>query len=180
MNVEALDQSKRAPLEELRFADAAKLYLGEADPDSVAGIADPSSSYALKVAWEGNAILFTLKDEQGHAGTLVLELPDKISIFEVDPRDAPDQGTGPSLYKEWKLTGKSPAQARRCRRRRRSIADADRAGQGQFLHQPYRLRALDAGDAGAEGELFPVRRSGAGALSAKEKRAAGHRDLLLL
>ena len=106
VNVEALDQSKRALLEELRFADAAKLYLGEADPDSVEGIADPSSSYALKVAWEGNAILFTLKDEQGHAGSLALELPGKISIFEVDPRDAPDQGTGPSLYKEWKLTGK--------------------------------------------------------------------------
>jgi hypothetical protein len=97
VNVEALDQSKRALLEELRFADAAKLYLGEADPDSVAGIGDPSSSYALMVAWEGNAILFTLKDEQGHVGTLALE---------VDPRDAPDQGTGPSLYKEWKLTGK--------------------------------------------------------------------------
>jgi hypothetical protein len=106
VNVEALDQSKRALLEELRFADAAKLYLGEADPDSVAGIGDPSSSYALMVAWEGNAILFTLKDEQGHVGTLALELPGKISIFEVDPRDAPDQGTGPSLYKEWKLTGK--------------------------------------------------------------------------
>ena len=23
------------------------------------------------------------------------------------PRDVPDQGTGPSLYKEWKLTGKA-------------------------------------------------------------------------
>jgi hypothetical protein len=28
-----------------------------------------------------------------------------ISIFEVDPRDSPDQGTGPVLYKEWKLIG---------------------------------------------------------------------------
>ena len=43
VDVEALDQGKRALLEELRFADAAKLFLGEADPDSVKGIADPSA-----------------------------------------------------------------------------------------------------------------------------------------
>ena len=35
VNVEALDHGKRVLLEELRFADSAKLYLGEADPDSV-------------------------------------------------------------------------------------------------------------------------------------------------
>lgn len=106
VDVEALDQGKRALLEELRFAESAKLHLGEADPDSVEGIASPSSAYTLKTAWEGNAIVFVLEGEQGHAGTLALDLPGKISIFEVDPRDAPDQGTGPSLYKEWKLTGK--------------------------------------------------------------------------
>ena len=38
-------------LEELRFADDAKLFLGEADPDSVEGIANPSSAYALEAAW---------------------------------------------------------------------------------------------------------------------------------
>ncbi len=106
VNVEALDQGKRALLEELRFADAAKLFLGEADPDSVKGIANPSTAYALTAAWQGDRLVFTLKDEQGHAGTLAVELPNKISIFEVDPRDAPDQGTEPPLYKEWKLTGK--------------------------------------------------------------------------
>jgi hypothetical protein len=107
VDVVALDGSKREALEALRFADEAKLYLGEADPDSVTGIANPSALYSIKAAWNGNQIVFTLKDEQGHAGTLALELPGKISIFEVDPRDAPDQGTGPSLYKEWKLTGKA-------------------------------------------------------------------------
>lgn len=107
VNAEALDQSRRVLLEALRFANAAKLYLGEADPDSVEGIASPTSSYALTAAWENNRIVFTLKSEQGQAGTLALPLPGKISIFEVDPRDAPDQGTGPSLYKEWKLTGQA-------------------------------------------------------------------------
>ena len=107
VNVEALDQGKRALLEELRFADDAKLFLGEADPDSVEGIANPSSAYALEAAWEGNRLVFALKDEHGNDGTLALELPNKISVFEVDPRDAPDQGTGPALYKEWKLSGRA-------------------------------------------------------------------------
>ena len=36
---------------------------------------------------------------------LALAIPKTISIFEVDPRgDAKDEGPGPSLYKEWKLT----------------------------------------------------------------------------
>ena len=55
VNVEALDQGKRALLEELRFGDGAKLYLGEADPDSVEGLANPSATYAIKAAWEGSA-----------------------------------------------------------------------------------------------------------------------------
>jgi hypothetical protein len=106
VNVDALDQSKRALLEELRFADRAELFLGEADPDSVEGIANPSSSYVLEAVWEGNRIVFTLNDEKGGTGTLALPLPGKISLFEVDPRDGPDAGTGPSLYKEWKVSAK--------------------------------------------------------------------------
>jgi len=40
----------------------------------------------------------------GHSGTLSLTKPKAIAIFEVDPRNRPDQGRGPSLYKEWRLT----------------------------------------------------------------------------
>lgn len=47
-----------------------------------------------------------MRNAAGHQGALTLHVPGKISIFEVDPRDSPDQGTGPVLYKEWKLTGK--------------------------------------------------------------------------
>jgi hypothetical protein len=108
VNVVAFDQSKRAVLEELRFADEAELYLGEADPDSVEGIANASSAYALKAEWQKNGILFSFTGDGG-AGTLALDLPDKISVFEIDPRNQPDQGTGPPLYKEWKLTGKAKA-----------------------------------------------------------------------
>jgi hypothetical protein len=109
VNVEPLEESKRVVLEELRFADKAKLYLGEADPDSVEGIAEASSRYALKAEWQNSAIVFSLTGENGGAGTLALDLPDKISVFEVDLRNQPDLGTGPSLYKEWKLTSKAKA-----------------------------------------------------------------------
>jgi hypothetical protein len=50
VDVVALDATKRETLEALRFGDEARLYLGEADPDSVAGIASPSAAYALKAA----------------------------------------------------------------------------------------------------------------------------------
>jgi hypothetical protein len=106
VNVVALDANKRETLQALRFGDEAKLYLGEADPDAIGGIASPSAAYELKAAWQGGQLVFNFADGHGHTGTLALGLPGKISIFEVDPRNAPDQGTGPTLYKEWKLTGK--------------------------------------------------------------------------
>jgi hypothetical protein len=106
VDVVALDGGKRAELESLRFGEKAQLLVGEGDPESVKGIASPSASYGLKSAWQGNQLVFDLRDAGGHAGTLTLSVPGKISIFEVDPRDSPDQGSGPALYKEWKLTGK--------------------------------------------------------------------------
>lgn len=106
VDVVAFDGGKRAELESLRFAEKAQLFVGEGDPESVKGITSPSESYALKAAWQGNQLIFDLRDAQGHAGALTLSVPGKISIFEVDPRDSPDQDSGPALYKEWKLTGK--------------------------------------------------------------------------
>jgi hypothetical protein len=109
VEIEPFDAGRRETLEALRFGDKAQLFLGEADPDSVEGIANPAADYLVKAAWQGRELVFTLTDDQGHAGTLALTLPGKISVFEVDPRDAPDPGTGPVLYKEWKLTGKVAA-----------------------------------------------------------------------
>ena len=109
VNVETLDETRRAVLDELRFANEAQLFLGEADPDSAEGIANASSRYALKAEWQKNGIVFSFTGADGGSGTLALDLPDKISVFEIDPRDQPDQGTGPPLYKEWKLTSKAKA-----------------------------------------------------------------------
>ena len=106
VEVVKLDSGRRDEIESLRFARDAELYIGEAGVEIIQGIATPSERYDLDVKWENGHATFALRDEAGHAGTLTLDMPDKITIFEVDPRDSPDQGTGPSLYKEWKLTGK--------------------------------------------------------------------------
>jgi hypothetical protein len=97
-------------IERLRFGKEARLYIGEAGVETIKGIQDPAERYDLSVNWDethpGKTNLsFSLDNLSGRSGTLSLRLPQKISIFEVDPRDSADQGTGPVLYKEWKLTG---------------------------------------------------------------------------
>jgi hypothetical protein len=110
VEVEALDSGRLEQIESVRFGKAAMLFVGEADPQSIAGIATPVERYDLTVAWDKSRpgttrAVFALGNQEGRSGTLSLELPKKISIFEVDPRDSADEGTGPTLYKEWKLTG---------------------------------------------------------------------------
>lgn len=106
VEVVQLDSGRRDEIESLRFAKSAELYVGEAGVEIVQGIATPSERYDVDVKWENGHAKFALRDEAGHEGTLTLAVPDKITIFEVDPRDSPGQGTEPTLYKEWKLTGR--------------------------------------------------------------------------
>jgi len=91
-------------LDELRFASAAHLYTGEADVESIAGIAAKSTDFQLAVTKSEKSWLFDFK-EDGGGGTLALALPDRVTKFEVDPRDTQGgtPGTGPVLYKEWRL-----------------------------------------------------------------------------
>jgi hypothetical protein len=110
VDVETLDSGRLEELERLRFGKEARLYVGGAGVEAITGIQDPAERYDLGVNWDkthsGKTILsFTLDNPGGRSGTLSLRLPKTISVFEVDPRDSPDQGTGPVLYKEWKLTG---------------------------------------------------------------------------
>lgn len=107
VEVVALDAQKRDALKALRFAGTAELYMDESDSGGYTGIDSELSEYTLKADWQGNRIVFTLDDGHGYAGTLALDLPGKISIFEVDPRNSKDAGAGPLLYKEWKVTGKA-------------------------------------------------------------------------
>jgi hypothetical protein len=106
VEVMQLDSERRADVTSVRFAKEAKLYVGEAGPEIIQGIVKPSETYALDMQWEDGRAVFALRDEADHEGTLTLTIPDKITIFEVDPRDGnTSPGGGPLLYKEWKLTG---------------------------------------------------------------------------
>jgi hypothetical protein len=110
VDVEKLDSGRLEEIERVRLGTEARLYVGAGGVETIEGIQNPAERYDLEVAWDKThpgktRIVFTLASLGGFSGTLSLTLPQTISIFEIDPRDAPDQGTGPTLYKEWKLTG---------------------------------------------------------------------------
>lgn len=99
------DDARRAEVERVRFAPAVKVWGADFEPDlQVTGIA-LAAGYTMKAEWQGDALVFALTGEGGQAGTLALARPDKIALFEVDPRQPVEGGMGPTLYKEWKLTG---------------------------------------------------------------------------
>jgi hypothetical protein len=100
----ALDSGKRQEIESLRFGGKATLFTGEGDVEGKEGIATPSGTYKLTAKWLEDRLVLSLRDAAGHTGTLSLARPTTVSVFEVDPRNRPDRGHGPSLYKEWKLS----------------------------------------------------------------------------
>lgn len=100
----ALDSGKRQEIESLRFSGKATLFTGEGDVEGIEGIATPSGSYGVTAKWLDDRLVLSFRDKAGHTGTLALARPNTVSVFEVDPRDRPDRGHGPALYKEWKLT----------------------------------------------------------------------------
>jgi hypothetical protein len=104
VETEPLSARRTADIEQMRFAGAAKLMTGEADP-FIKGVADASESYKVAVRRQKDRMVFAFRDDKGRDGTLTLVMPKTISIFEVDPRGAEkDKRNGPTLYKEWKLT----------------------------------------------------------------------------
>jgi hypothetical protein len=100
----ALDSGKRQEIESLRFSAKATLFTGEGDPDGIEGITTPSASYELTAKWLDDKLVLSFRDKLGHTGILSIARPKTLSVFEVDPRDRPDRGQGPTLYKEWKLS----------------------------------------------------------------------------
>jgi hypothetical protein len=102
-----IDSAKRQQIESLRYGGKATLFVGEGDVAAIEGIATPSGSYDLTAKWVDNLLVFSFRDSGGRSGTLALARPKTVSLFEIDPRDSPDVGQGPILYKEWRLS--SPA-----------------------------------------------------------------------
>jgi hypothetical protein len=99
-----LDSGRRQEIESLRFGGKATLFTGAGDVEGVEGITTPSGSYDLTAKWLDNRLVFSFRDKGGRTGTLALARPNTVSVFEVDPRNVPDKGHGPVLYKEWKLS----------------------------------------------------------------------------
>lgn len=100
-----LDAFAAGLLGEISFAPAAHLYTGEADVESIEGLGAKSADFQLAVTKNDKSWLFEFRQEGG-GGRLTLPWPDRVTRFEVDPRE-PQQstpGTGPALYKEWRLT----------------------------------------------------------------------------
>jgi hypothetical protein len=91
-------------LEPFSFRSLAKLVVGERDDHPIPGLEPPVSDFTVTVARLKDRIAFSFRDAKDRAGTLSLVRPQSIAIFEVDPRDSVDHGTGPNLYKEWTIT----------------------------------------------------------------------------
>jgi hypothetical protein len=100
-----LDGPIAAQLALMNFRHEAKLAVGERYEDAIPGIDDPTTEYTVTVTRLADRMTFAFHDAKGRTGTLSLANPRTIAIFEVDPRDGPDSGTGPRLFKEWKISG---------------------------------------------------------------------------
>lgn len=105
VGVANLNSTLREEIDRLRFMAEAEFYTGERDTSDIKGIANPSGTYEMHVSQESGRWVFAFNDKAGRKGTLTLAIPATVSIFSVDPRlDEREGGTGPALFKEWKLT----------------------------------------------------------------------------
>jgi|CXWL01.1.fsa_nt_gi hypothetical protein len=102
-----MDTYVRGELALMRFAPTAALFSGPGFPDDILGVVNPSSDpYRVRAAIRG-AVSFEIVDAAGKTGRIQFALPRALSRFEVDPRSdlGPAPPNGPSLYKEWRLSG---------------------------------------------------------------------------
>jgi hypothetical protein len=99
---------RRTIVSQLRFDSSAVLTFNDSDL-SPAQQQLSERPYHLKVERSAQAMRFSLMGSAGLAGTFILQMPDQISVFEVDPREGGRRSEDPTLYKEWKLTAPAAA-----------------------------------------------------------------------
>jgi hypothetical protein len=101
-----IDTYIAAELARIRFAPTAVLYSDAGFPDSIQGFANPSTDpYAVRASI-GNGVNFDFRDASGRVSRLQFPFSRTMARFEVDPRSVgPVPPNGPSLYKEWRLSG---------------------------------------------------------------------------
>lgn len=100
-----LDDATRHQIGRMMFAKDASLTSQLDDDASSPMLPGSSSSYDLTVTRAADVMTFAFRDPKGRSGRLSFTMPARVWIFTVDPfGDAKDEGLGPSLYKEWRLT----------------------------------------------------------------------------
>jgi hypothetical protein len=104
-------------LKEMKFGDAAFLFMTEAGFDGIKGLKSIEKDYdsndwiaspeffGLNNIFASKTWKFNFKTKTGTPGTLVLPMPTQMLSFKVDIHDAEEGGNGPTLYKEWRFKG---------------------------------------------------------------------------
>lgn len=105
-------------LGEMKFDDAANLFMTEAGFDGIKGLNNIATDYdsndwtaspeffGLTAAFAAKTWKFNFKTKTGKPGTLVLPMPLQMLTFKADIHDnATSGGGGPLLYKEWRFKG---------------------------------------------------------------------------
>ena len=87
VEVTKIDAHTADILNAIRFADEAKLFVGEYDIDNIKGIKAKSDEWALSVSKINQTWRFAFDDHKGNVGNLTFALPEHVTKFEVDPRD---------------------------------------------------------------------------------------------
>lgn len=108
VETEAVDKPRLDEINQMAFADTAQVSVGQRDFEDVEGIRLAALPLHVTVRRNGKVWTFSFDDRQGNKGDLHFTLPERVTVFHVDPR-LPDanEATGPTLYKEWRLTSKA-------------------------------------------------------------------------
>jgi len=100
-----LDEPTRVQIERMKFAKEATRAVEIGDGERSPLPAGSSSGYEMTMTRDKSVMAFAFRDSVGRNGRLSFVMPPRVWIFAVDPfGDAKDDGLGPSLYKEWRLT----------------------------------------------------------------------------
>jgi hypothetical protein len=93
-------------LNRLRFSQTATTFQSEAGLDGITGISHPADSYTLTQTRTGRQWRLRFQDQQGHSGSLYINIPTSVTSYGADLHDGSQGGGGgPLLYKEWRATG---------------------------------------------------------------------------
>ena len=115
ISTEKPDDYKLGLLKELKFEDAANLFMTEAGFDAIKGLSGIAKDYdsndwvaspqffGLNNIFAAKTWKFNFKTKKGKNGTLVLPLPTQMLSFKADIHDLQEGEV--SLYKEWRFKG---------------------------------------------------------------------------